>query len=109
MKNRIKTRRNEPLILKWIDNAYFFGFILFITVVFSMIGYLYIRNAMNDTNTRNLALRNACSKMRQEIIFLESEVIELKRPSRIQRIAREELGMINSQPQADAVIVTKEK
>ncbi len=102
-----RAKRKGSLLMKGIENNYVFGFILFFLIVGTLVAYLYVRNDLNAVNARNLALRNACSRMHQENIFLESEVNELKRPGRIQRIAREELGMVNSRPQADAIIVKK--
>ncbi|MBW6458095.1 MAG: septum formation initiator family protein [FCB group bacterium] len=102
-----RTKRNGSFFIRLVENNYVFGFMLFFIIVGTLVAYLYIRNDLNAVNARNLALHNSCSRMYQESIFLESEVNELKRPGRIQRIAREELGMVNSRPQADAIIVKK--
>ncbi|MDZ7797462.1 MAG: hypothetical protein U5N56_10675 [Candidatus Marinimicrobia bacterium] len=102
-------KHRETGILRWIQNRIFFFVTVLFVLVLVLIAYMYIRNALNDTSARNLVLSNDCSRLQQEIIYLESEINEYRRPGYIKRIAEEELKMIDSQPQADAIIVKKRK
>jgi hypothetical protein len=95
----VKIRKHrETGFLRWIQNRIFFFLLLLFTLVLILVAYMYIRNDLNNT-----------SALRQDIIYLESEINELRRPGYIQRTAKEELGMIDSRPQADAIIVKKRK
>ena len=106
----VKIRKHrETGFLRWIQNRIFFFLLLLLTLVLILVAYMYIRNDLNDTSATNLNLSEECSALRQDIIYLESEINELRRPGYIQRTAKEELGMIDSRPQADAIIVKKRK
>ncbi|MCK4813651.1 MAG: septum formation initiator family protein [Candidatus Marinimicrobia bacterium] len=96
-------------IIRWLDNPILFFVLIFLIIIASLVAYMYVRNGLNSISARNLALRNECIKKQQEIIYLKSEVIDLSRPGYIQSIAREQLGMVNSIPQADAIIVKTRK
>lgn len=90
-----------------IANSYMFGFLLLLIVVGSLVSYMYIRNSLNLVSSTNILLKEDCARLEQENIFLESEINELKRPGHIRKTAQEELGMINSKPKPDAVILLK--
>ncbi len=102
-------KHRETGFLRWIQNRIFFFLMVLMILVLTLIGYMYIRNALNETSARNLALDNTCSRLEQEIIYLESEINELRRPGYIKRIAGEELGMIDARPQGDVIIIKKRK
>lgn len=92
-----------------IDNRIFFSILLMLIFVATLVGYMYIRNALDSVIARNLTMQSNNAGLQQDIIYLKSEIIDLSRPGHIQEIAREQLGMVNSTPQADAVFVKKRK
>jgi cell division protein FtsL len=105
---KTRIRHHKPGIgEKWISSHYVFGFLVLVLLVTNLVAYMYMRNHLNLVSSSNLLLKEHCSRLEQENIFLESEINELKRPGHIRRIAQEELGMISSKPKADAVIVVK--
>lgn len=99
-------RQHKPgFIEALVANNYMYSFLLLLISVGSLISYMYIRNSLNLVSSTNILLREDCAKLEQENIFLESEINELKRPGHIRKTAEEELGMINSKPKPDAVIL----
>ncbi len=86
-----------------------FYFVIILMIVASLVGYMYGRNGLDAVTTRNLALKSNNIKLEQEIKFLQSEVNDLSRPGQIQTIAGEQLGLVNSTPQPDAIFVKKNK
>ncbi len=92
-----------------VDNRIVFFLLLMIILVVTLVGYMYIRNGLDSLISRNITMKNNNSQLQQEIIYLKSEIIDLSRPGHIQRIAQEQLGMVNSTPQADAIFVKKKK
>lgn len=90
-----------------LDNKVVFFLIIMIIFVITLVGYMYVRNGLDSLSSRNLAMKSNNAQLHQEILYLESEIIDLSRPGQIQRIAKEQLGMVNSKPQADAIFVKK--
>ncbi len=107
MKRSIIHSHKSTGIIRWLDKPIFFSVLIFLIIVANLVAYMYVRNGLNSISTRNLALRNECLKKQQENIYLKNEVIDLSKPGHIQSIAREQLGMVNSIPQAEAIIVRK--
>ncbi|MEA2076659.1 MAG: cell division protein FtsL [Candidatus Marinimicrobia bacterium] len=95
--------------IRLIDNKIIFSLLLMIILVATLVGYMYIRNGLDSLISRNLTMKSNNAQLQQEIIYLDSEIINLSRPGQIQRIAQEQLGMVNSTPQADAIFVKKKK
>lgn len=102
-------QRKTGFLKKMIRNPYVFAFLILMTLVLTLVAYMYIRNSLNLVSSINLSLKEDCRRLEQENIFLESEINELKRPGRIRQIAQEELGMISSKPKAEAVVVVHKK
>ncbi len=105
-KSNIKThldtdKKNEK------NGNIFFYFLLILMIVASLVGYMYIRNGKDALTTRNFAMKSNNIKLEQEIKFLQSEVNDLSRPGQIRSIAGEQLGLVNSTPQPDAIFVKK--
>ncbi len=84
-----------------------FYFLIMFMIVASLVGYMYGRNGLDALTTRNLAMKTNNIKLEQEIKFLQSEVNDLSRPGQIRSIAGEQLGLVNSAPQPDAIFVKK--
>ncbi|MBN2780500.1 MAG: hypothetical protein JXR21_00885 [Candidatus Marinimicrobia bacterium] len=104
----IRTRQQKGF-MHWIENPYLFFFLLLLLLVSTLVAYMYVRNGLNSVIAGNLALSNACTAKQQEVVYLRNEINELSRPGNIQRIAHERLGLVNSTPQADAIIIRKRK
>ena len=105
-KSNIKTHLDTDKKNEKNGNILFY-FLLILMVVASLVGYMYIRNGIDALTTRNLAMKNNNIKLEQEIKFLQSEVNDLSRPGQIRSIAGEQLGLVNSTPQPDAIFVKK--
>ena len=88
---------------------FFFYFLIIFMIVATLVAYMYVRNGMDAITSRNLAMKSNNIKLEQEIKFLQSEVNDLSRPGQIRSIAGEQLGLVNSTPQADAIFVKKNK
>ena len=88
---------------------FFFYFLIMLMIVMSLVSYMYVRNGMDAITSRNLAMKSNNIKLEQEIKFLQSEVNDLSRPGQIMAIAGEQLDLVNSTPQADAIFVKKKK
>ena len=76
-------------------------------IVASLVAYMYVRNGLDALTTRNLAMKTNNLKLEQETKFLQSEVNDLSRPGQIRTIAGDQLGLVNSTPQPDAIFVKK--
>jgi len=94
---------------KLLDNKIIFFFILLLFFVSTLVAYMYIRNDLDSLIASNLTIKSDNDQLQQKVIYLESEIIDLKKPGQIQKIAKEELGMVNSIPQADVIFVKKNK
>ena len=101
-KSNIKTHLDTDKKNEKNGNILFY-FLLILMVVASLVGYMYIRNGIDALTTRNLAMKSNNIKLEQEIKFLQSEVNDLSRPGQIRLIAGEQLGLVNSTPQPDAI------
>ena len=87
-------------------NVLFYFMIMFM-IVASLVAYMYVRNGLDALTTRNLAMKTNNLKLEQETKFLQSEVNDLSRPGQIRTIAGDQLGLVNSTPQPDAIFVKK--
>jgi cell division protein FtsL len=105
-KSNIKTHLDTDKKNEKKSNIFFY-FLLILMVVASLVGYMYVRNGIDALTTRNLAMKSNNIKLEQEIKFLQSEVNDLSRPGQIRSIAGEQLGLVNSAPQPDAIFVKK--
>ena len=83
--------------------------LVILTLVATLVSYMYIRNGLDAVMARNLAMETSNNKLEQKIKYLQSEVNDLSRPGRIREAAEKELGMVIATPQADAVYVKKRK
>jgi cell division protein FtsB len=92
-----------------IDRSIVFALTLMIILVFTLVAYMYVRNAYESLTARNLSMSSTNSKLQQEVLFTKSEINYLNRPGQIQELAKKELGMVNSTPQPDAIFVKKKK
>ena len=92
-----------------IDNKIFFLVLLILIFVATLVGYMYIRNGLDALISRNLAMKSSNDQLQQEILYMQTEIIYLSRPGHIQEIAHEQLGLVNSTPQAEAIFVKKRK
>lgn len=92
-----------------IDNKIFFLVLLMLIFVATLVGYMYIRNGLDAVIARNIDMKAQNDQMQQEILYLETEIIYLSRPGHIQELAHEQLGLVNSTPQAEAIFVKKRK
>lgn len=107
-KQNIKTHLDVEKKDEKKGNILFYFLIMFM-IVASLVAYMYVRNGLDALTTRNLAMKSNNIKLEQEIKFLQSEVNDLSRPGQIRLIAGEQLGLVNSTPQADAIFVKKKK
>ncbi len=94
---------------KLLDNRIIFLFILLLLFVSTLVAYMYIRNGLDSLIASNLTIKSDNDQLQQKVIYLESEIIDLTRPGQIQKNAKEQLGMVNSTPQADVIFVKKKK
>jgi|GEM_PF-1127582 len=92
-----------------IDNKIFFMILLIVIFVATLVGYMYIRNALDALIARNITMKTSNDQLQQEILYLETEIIYLARPGHIQELAHEQLGLVSSTPQAEAIFVKKRK
>ena len=67
--------------------------------------HLYLMNEIKETQYKVDAIRNNITRIQQNIIDIDSEIARLSRADRITRIARQQLGMVNTQPGIDVVII----
>lgn len=82
---------------------------LTVMLVLTLVSYMYIRNGLDSLVARNLTMETNNAKLEQKIKYLQSEVNELSRPGLIRQKAEQELGLVNSTPQAEAIYVKKRK
>lgn len=94
---------------KILENKTFFLVMLMLLFVATLIGYMYIRNGLDSLISRNMSMKESNSQLQQNILYLETEIIYLSRPGYIQELAHEQLGLVNSAPQAEAIFVKKRK
>ena len=92
-----------------IDNKIFFLVLLIVIFVATLVGYMYIRNGLDALIARNIEMKRSNDQLQQQILYLETEIIYLARPGHIQELAQEQLGLVNSTPQAEAIFVKKRK
>ncbi len=102
-------RRKRNLFEKMIGKPIPFTLIIVLMLFASMIAYMYMLNSLNRQSTENLSRRRECSLLEQENILLESEINNLKSPSRIRKYAQENLGLISSKPKTEAVVIVNKK
>jgi cell division protein FtsL len=62
-------------------------------------------NEIKETQYKVDAIRNNITRIQQSIIDIDSEIARLSRADRITRIAKQQLGMVNSKPGIDVVII----
>lgn len=86
-----------------------FNFLMMFILVFTLVMYMYVRNGLESLTSRNMNMRNSNAQLQQEIVYLSSELNDLSRPGQIQQTAKNQLGMVNSTPQADVIFVTKKR
>lgn len=106
MSAKIKTPRDVNRT-KLIDNKIFFLVLLILVFVTTLVAYMYIRNGLDALIARNIEMKRSNDQLHQEILYLETEIIYLSRPGHIQALAHEQLGLVNSTPQAEAIFVKK--
>jgi len=67
--------------------------------------HLYMMNEIKETQYKVDAIRNNITRIQQSIIDIDSEIARLSRADRITKIARQQLGMVNTQPGIDVVVI----
>jgi cell division protein FtsL len=106
MNAKVKTHQDVNRT-RLIDNKIFFLVVLMLIFVATLVGYMYIRNGLDALIARNLSMKSSNAQLQQDILYLETEIIDLSRPGHIQELAHEKLGLVNSPPQAEAIFVKK--
>jgi len=84
------------------------GFLLAMAVLILTIWpllHLYMMNEIKETQYKVDAIRNNITRIQQSIIDIDSEIARLSRADRITKIARQQLGMVNTQPGIDVVVI----
>ena len=93
----------------FLEKPFVFKGLMIVSIVLTLIFYMYIRNGLEAYTSRNITLEESNAQLQQELVYLNSELNDLSRPGEIRKLAKEKLGMVNSTPQADVIFIAKRK
>jgi cell division protein FtsL len=80
-------------------------FLITIASISGLIIYLWVYTEVDETLMSINVQKATVSELNNTIKKLQSDIARLSRVDRITRVAREELGMVNAQPESIAVYI----
>ena len=96
---------NNLLIIRIITNKWFlFSYLLIITLI-TIVLHLFMQTTVNEISSYINHTKKIEQRIKQHIIEVETDITQLSRADRIQRIAKKRLNMINSKPQIDVIVI----
>jgi len=83
-------------------------FLITIASISGLIIYLWVYTEVDETLMNINVQKATVSELNNTIKKLQSDIARLSRVDRITRVAREELGMVNTQPESIAVYIPED-
>ena len=105
--NNLKREKTHIDLLKPLENNTVVAALCFFILVGTLIASMYIRNACDTRSAQISQLTQDCERMKQEVISLQSEVLEISRQTNIRHIAHEKLGMVTATPEPVTIVVNR--
>lgn len=106
--NNLKKEKKRIDLLKPFESNGFVLSLCFFILVATLVAYMYIRNAYDTHSGEISQLTEQCERMKQEVISLQSEVLEISRQTNIRKIAHEQLGMVTATPEPITIFIKKQ-
>ncbi|MEA1987048.1 MAG: cell division protein FtsL [Candidatus Marinimicrobia bacterium] len=103
-KRRIRNSKNS-LFIKAITNRWFLFIYLLIITLSTVVLHIYMQTMVDEISYYIDHTKKIERRTKQHITELRSEITQLSRADRIQRIATEKLNMVNSKPQVDVIVI----
>lgn len=106
MSRSVKKRRRSKRQREILQTVSFF--LVTIVSIIGLIVYLWVYTEVDETLMNINVQKATVSELNNTIKKLQSDIARLSRVDRITRVAREELGMVNTQPESIAVYIPKD-
>jgi len=104
-KVRKKRLKKDSFILRTISNKGFMFFYLLIITLTTIGLHLFMQTTVREISYYINHTKKIEQKTKQHIIELRTDITQLSRADRIQKIAKKRLNMINSQPQTEVILI----
>lgn len=106
--NNLKKEKKRIDLLKPFESKGFVFSLCFFILIGTLVAYMYIRNAYDSCSGEISQLTEQCERMKQEVISLQSDVLEISRQTNIRKIAHEQLGMVGATPEPTTIFIRKQ-
>lgn len=106
MSRSVKKRRRSKRQREILQTVSFF--LITIVSIIGLIVYLWVYTEVDETLMNIDVQKATVSELNNTIKKLQSDIARLSRVDRITRVAREELGMVNTQPESIAVYIPED-